>query len=185
MNKILKNVEILDYDHLYNLQICKNNKVENNVFTAYGGYPSCDLDETCISNFTFSGYDGEDEKSEQEIKKSNKKSKTKLSANVKYVIAVINYPINNPAIFKFDCSSVELTYGKLLYLYTYAYQLMYKLEDEDVGEPPKNIHGMLNRGVSEGRFGIWGHDICDLIYNGDSELTYTDDTVICEFRVDS
>ena len=88
---------------------------------------------------------------------------------------------------EFDCSAIDVTYGKVLYLYTYAYQHMYELEDEDVGEETGNVPGMLNRAMSEGRFGIWGHSIGDLAYNGASTIEYADDgeTVVCRFSCDS
>lgn len=180
MDEILENVEVIEGNTKHKIL-----KIEKDIFSVYGGHPSDELNTDHISNFVFEGYDDEDDEQLEELNTSNKKSKKKLSRNVKYVVAVISYPIENPALFKFDCSNIELTYGKLLYLYTYAYQLMYKLENEDVGVPTENIPGMLNRGKSEGRFGIWGHDITDLIYNGGSTLRFTNDTVICEFDVDS
>lgn len=180
MDEILENVEIIEGNTKHKIL-----KTEQNIFSAYGGHPRDELNTSCVSNFVFEGYGDEDDDQLEELDNSNKKANEKLSLNVKYVVAVITYPIENPALFKFDCSNIELTYGKLLYLYTYAYQLMYKLEDEDVGAPTENIPGLLNRGKSEGRFGIWGHDISDLIYNGNSTLRFTHDTVICEFDVDS
>lgn len=103
---------------------------------------------------------------------------------IKYVICIITYPVTNDAIFKFDCSNIDVTYGVIMYLYTYAYQYMYELEDTI---PVGNIFGMLNRKKSEGRFGIWGHYIEDLVYNGNSSLKYVNDneTLICEFDCDS
>jgi hypothetical protein len=54
------------------------------------------------------------------------------------------------------------------------YLRIYREEDEDDG-PTDNIplllgnDGMLNRGFSDGRYGIWGHDLKDLCLEG---LTY-------------
>lgn len=42
------------------------------------------------------------------------------------------------------------------------YAEMYKEEDEDVGSATGYVPGMLNRQKSNGRYGIWGHNIGDL-----------------------
>jgi len=193
MNEVFKSVEILDESFLRTLNIVK---VERNIFTINDGCPSDTIDLKCLNDFKFSGCNNEvnvedDEeyheylKELKKLRQSKKKLRKELQYNVKYVVAKIYYPVYRPAIFKFDCSSVKLTYGKLLTLYTYAYQLMYKLEDDDVGELADHIPGMLNRCRSNGRFEIWGHDIYDLVYNTLSTLEYTNDTVICEFGVSS
>ena len=43
-----------------------------------------------------------------------------------------------------------------------TYAQIYAEEDSDVGKPTEHIPGMMNRNTSEGRHGIWGHDIGDL-----------------------
>lgn len=44
------------------------------------------------------------------------------------------------------------------------YERIYREEDEDVGSKTGNVPGMLNRARSDGRHGIWGHSINDLIF---------------------
>lgn len=43
------------------------------------------------------------------------------------------------------------------------YKRIYREEDAGVGKPTGNIPGMLNRDFSDGPYGIWGHDIGDLV----------------------
>lgn len=115
-------------------------------------------------------------------KEQNNAKKKVFDGNIIYV--TIDYSLTNKAVLKFT-SNVPVTYGLLLYAYTMAYQLVYKTEDEDVGTPTGHIPGMLNRAKSNGRFGIWGHDIGDLVYNGNSCISIFDNHVICYFLCDS
>ena len=43
------------------------------------------------------------------------------------------------------------------------YHDIYRKEDKAVGKPTGHIPGMLNRDFSDGTYGIWGHDIGDLV----------------------
>ena len=182
MDIILKSVTFPEPESFVDYKI---NKRENDIFS-YTKAPSDKLGslEAFCQGFKEKEYDDYEDNEEGEEKKDKDKCHKVLS-NITNVIVEIDYPVSKPAIFKFDCTSTEVTYGLVLYLYTYAYQLMYKLEDEDVGESTNNIPGMLNRERSEGRFGIWGHDIGDLVYNGISTLSFSGDTVICYFSCDS
>ena len=45
------------------------------------------------------------------------------------------------------------------------YAKIYRDEDKAVG-PTDNVPGMLNRDRSDGPYGIWGHDIGDLVVEG-------------------
>ena len=44
----------------------------------------------------------------------------------------------------------------------HRYAQMYREEEEDAGNPG-NITGMFNRQTTAGRYGVWGHDIGDLM----------------------
>jgi hypothetical protein len=58
---------------------------------------------------------------------------------------------------------------------------MYAEEDETSGGNPGHIPGMLNRNTSEGKYGIWGHDIGDLLLCS----AYVDDSGKITLGVDS
>lgn len=69
--------------------------------------------------------------------------------------------------------------------YTWSYQEVYRIENSEDEE--KLIPGMFNRQESNGRYGIWGHCIEDLLYNGMHNITYgpNKNSVICYFNCDS
>lgn len=110
-----------------------------------------------------------------------------LARNVKDIYAIITYPLSTRASIHFHLENdgVDVTYPLLLYLHTCAYQLVYQLEDDDVGKPTGNIKGMFNREKSDGRFGIWGHHIDDLVYSGNSKVEIYSGSVVCQFNCDS
>jgi hypothetical protein len=115
------------------------------------------------------------------------KAKILLDNKIKYVYAIIDYPLSTCAMIKFTCYT-SVTYGMLLYFYTIAYQLVYEIENNDVDHSTGYIEGMFNRKKSTGRFGIWGHDIEELVYNGYSHiftLENISDSIFCHFDCDS
>lgn len=96
----------------------------------------------------------------------------------------ITYPLTNKAIVKFVKKNprLQLTCGMLLYAYTFAYQMVYNSEDASEQEC---IPGMLNMATTDGRFGIWGHAIEDLAYNGSSNIEVHETYIKCRFSCDS
>lgn len=120
-----------------------------------------------------------------------------LPDNPTRVYITHSYPLSREVYTRFDiragAGAEKVTYGYLLYLHTLAYQEIYAREDDAVkesGEDVKNIPGMLNRQQTEGPFGIWGHSIGDLVYNGYSEVKVFRDndgtaSVLCDFSCDS
>lgn len=123
------------------------------------------------------------EKSDSETSVNYELPRQIIDENIKCIYIHIDYPLTNPAIFKFTTKE-PVTYGMLLYTYTIAYQMIYIIEEEEVGNIG-NIPGMLNRKTSNGKFGIWGHHIGDLVYNGSSTIVICKDFVACDFSVDS
>lgn len=118
--------------------------------------------------------------------KSDKSSDPDEKLPVTKLYCIIDYPLSYTAYVKFDVPDLNtLTTGIALHAYTNAYQRVYDMEDDDVGAPTPNIPGMLNRDKSNGRFGIWGHSINDLVYNGSSEIKLYGRIAVCQFRVDS
>lgn len=76
---------------------------------------------------------------------------------------VITYPLSNPYEGKFKVGTKGMTRAKLVEKVVKAYKKIYATEDEDVGAETGNISGMFNRATSEGRYGIWGHYMEDLM----------------------
>jgi hypothetical protein len=191
IKSIIESVQIITVVQ-YNDYLKKSSKEIHDVFSynlrpADNVYPEVNLREFCNS-FIADDLEWCDECDIEEYKQKYEHDRVMalktIDYKVKNVVVHINYPVTNPACFKFNCENISVTYGMVLYLYTYAYQLMYKLEDEECGPTP-NIPGMINRGKSDGQFGIWGYDIGDLVYNGSSLIHVCDDTVVCYFSCDS
>jgi hypothetical protein len=78
---------------------------------------------------------------------------------------VADYPFSRE--FEFEVTPgdgrTEFTRAALARAVADLYQRIYDEEDETAGGPTPNIPGLLNRGRSEGTYGIWGHDLGDLV----------------------
>ena len=75
-----------------------------------------------------------------------------------------NYPLDNAADFTFK-SKNGFTRKKFYECIAKGYKRIYREEEADDGNPG-HISGMYNRATSNGRYGIWGHDIGDLVIEG-------------------
>jgi len=127
---------------------------------------------------------GDDDYIKINVDEINQQLHTIIDDHIKTVYTVINYPLTNQAVIKFECNE-PVTYGMLLFLYTNAYQIVYDIEESDDCDPGQISKHCLNRATSKGRFGIWGHCIGNLCYNGCSKIQIYDDYVVCNFYCDS
>lgn len=129
----------------------------------------------------------------------------KVLDNVKHIYTRISYPLAEPVFSHYVLKDgIEVKYSTILYANACAYKDIYMLEDEQcfegnkaplMGEKAAANAGvdaagkrevfMMNRASSDGPFGIWGHVIGDLVYNGGSTVYVNEDTVFCEFYCDS
>lgn len=119
----------------------------------------------------------------------------KVYNDIKQVYVVIEYPLTSSAIIRFDIDG-DVTFGLLLCLYSYAYQLIYHIEDNDISFQKKNKVNNTQDSITIGRFGIYDHDIDELVYNGASEIDIYEENnpenqtvknrfVVCRFDCDS
>lgn len=76
---------------------------------------------------------------------------------------IIDYPLKNAAKFKIKTGKRGFTRSKLVATVIKYYKKVYQIEDSTSNILPGKIPGMLNRNITNGMFGIWGHDIGDLI----------------------
>lgn len=104
------------------------------------------------------------------------------------IYAVITYPIKNKGIFKitFD-DHIPYTYASLWYAHAAAYRMMYRLEEMYVSREIKTVNpSMMNRETTAGPFGIWGHALGDLVYNGQYEIDgLPNQFIVCDLDCDS
>ena len=89
--------------------------------------------------------------------------KTPLALVGEYTF-VYTYPLSTEARFDHVLTST-MTGEDLLVLARADYERIYREEEAAVGNPG-HIPGMLNRAVSAGPYGIWGHDFGDLYFEG-------------------
>jgi hypothetical protein len=92
-----------------------------------------------------------------------------ISDKYRDIYCIVDYPVEKSVIFKFKVA-IPITIGKLLYINAHMYHEIYRIEDENIDNPP---------------FGIWGHFIGDLCYNGHSSIKIFDKYIICKFECDS
>ena len=77
---------------------------------------------------------------------------------------VITYPLSHPVVFE---TKVPLKDSyDLMRFFCNSYNLTYTIEDETTENEPGLIPGMYNRNKTSGVFGIWGHEIGDLVLEG-------------------
>lgn len=78
---------------------------------------------------------------------------------------LLDYPLNNE--FSFELSSPEgFTKGELIQMIRKQYHDVYLTEEESASVktvPPDKRVGVYNRNITNGKFGIWGHDLSDLV----------------------
>lgn len=108
----------------------------------------------------------EDGEYDKEIE-ANKPNDVILPANKTYIL-VIDYPLSIPAKIPLKTGKKGMTRSQFVDKVCKAYRAIYKAEDstssrkvrlgKDGGSAP-----MFNREQSDGKWGIWGHDIGDLI----------------------
>lgn len=158
----------------------------------YGGRPSSKISssdeyyKSILNDFITQNNverDYDDECEIIDVKKIKTQLNTIMADHIRTIYAVVTYPLTNQAIIKFECNK-PVTNSMLLFLFTNAYQIAYAIEESDDRDPGL-MPGMFNRAKSNGRFGIWGHVIGDLCYNGGSKIQIYDNYIVCNFGCDS
>ena len=94
----------------------------------------------------------------------------------------IDYPLSRPCILDSRTPSVGVSRINFVEAVVQAYRDIYDAEDETSKVKAGNIPGMFNRNTTDGKYGIWGHDIGDLMLH----TAYVDEeTGIITLGVDS
>lgn len=74
----------------------------------------------------------------------------------------ITYPLSVPYIQEIK-SEVPIKRKSLVELIVVAYRFIYLVEKQSTNTPVTNIPGMFNRAQTDGKYGIWGHSLGDLM----------------------
>lgn len=78
---------------------------------------------------------------------------------------IIDYPLSVPVIFEIRTSEKGFSRKQLILEISAKYQDIYKLEEKTAKTktiPVDKREGLINRNSTDGKFGVWGHDIADL-----------------------
>jgi hypothetical protein len=81
------------------------------------------------------------------------------------VTIIIDYPLNNPATFEMTTIERGFTRKQLIQEVSKRYHEIYKLEENSATTktvPMDKREGLINRNQTDGKFGVWGHDLSDL-----------------------
>jgi hypothetical protein len=88
-----------------------------------------------------------------------------LLTKKKKIQILFDYPLQRPATLTFS-DSKGFTYRRFFACVYAGYKKIYKEEGPD----PGHIPGMYNRMPSNGKYGIWGHDLSNLVLTGCREI---------------
>jgi hypothetical protein len=78
---------------------------------------------------------------------------------------IIDYPLNSPATFEIATTGQGFSRKQLITEISEKYHEIYKLEESTAITktiPLDKRKGLINRNQTDGKFGVWGHDISDL-----------------------
>ncbi|WP_298121961.1 hypothetical protein [Flavobacterium sp.] len=82
------------------------------------------------------------------------------------IILIIDYPLNKPVEFIIKSSGKGFTKKQLVLEISKKYHEIYKVEESSAKTktiPIEKREGIINRNETDGTYGIWGHDIGDLV----------------------
>lgn len=85
------------------------------------------------------------------------------------ITLIIDYPLNKPAEFNLKSSKNGFTKKQLVLEISKLYHEIYKSEEETAKTktiPLEKREGLINRNETDGKYGVWGHDIGDLDLSG-------------------
>jgi hypothetical protein len=103
------------------------------------------------------------------------------------VTIIIDYPLNNP--YKYIISSTDgFTRTQLLKKISELYHSIYSEEEKTSTIktiPPDKRVGIYNRNETNGKYGIWGHDIGDLDLSSISVYKTSNDVILLVLDIES
>jgi len=76
---------------------------------------------------------------------------------------IIDYPLHIPYKYQFNTGEKGMTREDFVKLCVDSYQFIYAVEDDTTTIKPGLIPGIYNRITTDGKYGIWGHSLDDLV----------------------
>ena len=90
----------------------------------------------------------------------------KTYINKAHIKICFNYPLAKEFIFEFDAPNGKyFTHGNIAKIIRETYKYIYDEEEKSTEIAIGTIPNMLNRNTTDGKYGIWGHSIEDLLLN--------------------
>jgi hypothetical protein len=110
----------------------------------------------------------------QVLKMTKEKAQKRLAGNLGRIqfreftsavtgVVKIDYPLTNPDFLEIEA---EHAFGGILWEIANRYKEIYAGEDKTATEVESLNPQLINRGRSNGNYGIWGHDLEDLYFEG-------------------
>lgn len=93
------------------------------------------------------------------------KDPDKIVLQHQQVKVIIDYPLSHPVIFELATDGEGFSTQQLIAAISEKYHEIYKEEEQTAATktvPADQREGLLNRNQTDGKYGIWGHDISDL-----------------------
>lgn len=75
----------------------------------------------------------------------------------------ITYPLTNPFVCELNSGNKGLTRRQVIEFVIKCYKQIYKEEDKSTKVKTGLVPGLYNRNETNGKYGIWGHDMSDLM----------------------
>jgi hypothetical protein len=106
-----------------------------------------------------------------------------------HAILVVDYPLSTPASVPITAAfPVGFTRAELIKVVCEEYANIYEAEEATASTktvPPEERGAVANRNRTDGAYGIWGHDLRDLVLTGARWTRMPDGTVTIELHVES
>jgi hypothetical protein len=100
----------------------------------------------------------------------------------------IDYPVAKPVFFLLSGAEKGFTRKQIILAISKTYHEMYD-EEEKIAKiktvPLKDRKTLANRNETDGKYGIWGHDLSDLELNSINVYESTDGTIVLDLEIDS
>jgi hypothetical protein len=118
------------------------------------------------------------------IKKAALKNKkwNRVITPSKTLVFMLDYPLNKPVYFQLKMRKPGIQLKHLVRAVQRAYRKIYQVEATTSNIEAGHIPGMLNRNETDGTYGIWGHDLDDLVIE---EISYDRKTKVWSFYIGS
>ena len=108
--------------------------------------------------------DSDDDEGDGDMHQRERIAADEVVINEREITIVFTYPLSGDFSFAFkSASEAGFTRKELSELIMQTYHKIYDEEEQTSSVTAGHIAGMLNRNQTSGKYGIWGHDICDLM----------------------